>query len=241
MSSPELEATYFRSYGLHTTQDSQGDIHMASAPDWDSLFDLLINDLPADGVVVTPELSGYSGPLSDIPEHKTEICGRVEGMRELSLATYAVIMFGTPLRDKKGDWYNGVLHFRDGLVEGCDLKSRLSMLERHSGQIAGYDGARLPQFGRTTLICSEMLDPGDLSVGTSTVLVPACWATPLPDIPGRRSSIKLDDQDYLNFLHLGASTVMEAHPGVDTIVVSDRNMPGSDCAGPFNAVFSRVQ
>jgi hypothetical protein len=86
-----------------------------------------------------------------------------------------------------------------------------------------------------------MLDPGDLSVGTSTVLVPACWATPLPAIPGRGSSLKLDDGDYLNFLRLGASTVMDAHPGVDMIVVSDRNMPGSDCAGPFNAVFSRVQ
>ena len=240
MSSPESEATYFRGYGLHTVQDYLGDIHIASEPDWDSLFDLLISDLPANGIVVTPELSGFSGPLSDIPERRTEICGRIEGIRELSLATDAVIMFGTPLRDKNGGWYNGVLHFRDGQVEGCDLKSVLSMFEKESGMVAAHDGVRLPRFGRTTLICSEMLNPPEgLSVETPTVLVPACWAAPLPDT--RETPLKLDDQDYLNFLHLGASTIMSAYPRVDTIVVADRNMPGSDCAGPFNAVFSRVQ
>ncbi|HEX5456029.1 MAG TPA: hypothetical protein VFW77_01550 [Candidatus Saccharimonadales bacterium] len=241
MSSPELESVYFRSYGLHTVQDSLGDIHIASEPDWDSLFDLLISDLPEDGVIVTPELSGFSGPLAEIPEHKTEICGRIEGVRELSRATDAVIMFGTPLREKNGSWYNGVLHFRNGRVDGCDLKSNLSMFEEQSGMLASGDGSRLPRFGRTTLICSEMLSPEELAVETSTVLVPACWATPLPDVRGGKSPLKLDDRDYLNFLRLGASTVMSSYLAVDTIVVADRNMPGSDCDGPFNAVFSRVQ
>lgn len=238
---PEFEANYFRSYGLHTVQDAQGDIHLASAPDWDSLFDLLISELPADGVVVTPELSGFSGPLEDIPAHKTEIGGRIEGVRELSRATDAVIMLGMPMRDKDGSWYNGVLHFKDGLVGGCDLKSGLSMFEKDSGMITGHDGARLPRFGRTTLICSEILNPEGFSVETSTVLVPACWATPLPDANVQENPLKLDDHDYLNFLRLGAVTVMDVHTNVDTVVVADRNMPGSDCAGPFNAVFSRLQ
>lgn len=241
MSRPEVRANYFRDYGLHTVHDSLGDIHIASQPDWDSLFDLLMSDLPEDGVIITPELSGFTGPLADIPESKTEICGRIEGVRELSLATDAVIMLGIPLREKDGSWYNGVLHFRDGLVEGCDLKSGLSMFEKESGVITGHDGERLPRFGRTTLICSEILNPEGLSVETSTVLVPACWASPPPDNRDREVPVVLGEHEYFSFLRLGVSNVMESYPNVDTVVVADRNMPGSACAGPFNAVFSRVQ
>lgn len=240
--SPELEATYKRFYGTHTIEDDVGEIHILSQPTWETMYASLENDLPDSGVVLTPEYSLFPEPLSEIPNHRRDIDERVEAIRGLSRKTEALIMVGAPMRDKRGYWFNGIFYFKSGVLD-CDLKTSLSTAEKETGIIAPHDSERKARYGRTVLICSEILpfSPHPRSITTPTILVPSCWAVPpSPEQIGARA-VNLDEGKYRGLLNLSVDRLMGLYPEVNAVVVADRNLPDSNVDGPFNAVFRRVE
>ncbi len=242
----QLDTQYFREYGVHTVdaKDRLGPVHIFSWPDWESLYGSLTRNLPADGTVLTTELAAFPRPYEEIAEHEAIIDERVGLIRSLSRMTQARIALGVPLKDEDNRWFNAVLHFQRGEVVGRDIKIGLRGFELSQKIISkGVREERIARFGRTTMICSELLYCNEVpEIQTSTVLAPTCWDVPSPSVSADDEQItKAGGVDAWLKMWLSDSvkSTMINHPRVDTVIVADRNMSGLGCEGPLNAIFRR--
>lgn len=257
-----IKAEYFRSYGIHSVNDSIGEVHIFSFPNWEDLQAALVNDLPESGAVLTTECATFPGPHEELVDNQELIEERTAFVGEQSSKTAAQIWLGTfATHGTFGQWRNRMLTFEDGEVVMTTDKAFLSGYERmHSPVVAADTGIpRKIRDGRAVLICSEIIGGSftkfDRTSGEEerTLLVPACWAA-VPDVGGRLKVIRdswikasgSEDAYFKNTLEEsikwtltdadGASSALSA----DTVIVADRNVVGSNIDGPFNAVFRRA-
>lgn len=252
-----FDVEYFRTYGIHTVSDHAGEVHILSFPDWEGLESVLEEGLPADGTVLTSELATFTGPHDELAANAETVENRIDYARKQTETADVELWLGTPTvpASEFHDWRNTVMTIRNGRVVAATHKILLSGYEsKHSPIKAAPKKCEryASPLGRSAVICSDLIASssrffdGDPWPGT-TLLASTCWAA-VPDDKDldawRERTIEEDHQGsedgyFKNALERVVAMAFIAS-AAQTIVVADRNVPGTNVGGPYNAVFRRV-
>jgi hypothetical protein len=254
---PQMEAAYFRDYGIHTVHDDHGPIHIASFPDWEGLEGALFAHLPEGGTIITPECSTFTDPHDQLEGNEELIAEREARVLDISNKFDGEIWLGTLGRDRddreNAEWRNQVLTIRAGEIVAVTNKQIISPYEYVHSPVRspGRNERRAIVGGRLALICLDLIgadlmkfDRTALQAET-TVLASACWAA----VPDEQWS----DQEWLAQVNKSGSpdiyfrTRLEQAVAMtlrstfaNHVVIADANVPGSPINGPYNAIFRRI-
>lgn len=246
---PRFEVNFRRDYGIHSIETPGEDIHIFSHHTWEDLRAALRDHLPMNGTVLTTEQATFTNHQAEIPDNRQVIADRIAEVRELTHGSDATLLLGTPLEETDGNWSNTVMHMRRGEIIQVDRKIRMSGYEqkadiitpapRNSRQLAGE---------KLVLICSEVIAPYVVvppDASPQTALISACWAVPDPFSTAAERDRWMQAYDsvdayYEKTVQYIGQMVFRGIPSLKTIVMVDRNVTGSECAGPYNAVFTRL-
>lgn len=248
---PQFEVDFKRNYGTHRIETNTDDVTIFSYPTWEDLHGALKHNLPSlTGTVLTTEQATFPEHQAGIPDSKDIIAERINQVRDLTKYSEAAVLLGTPLEEQDGSWSNSVMHIRGGMIGQIDRKIYLSGYEHQAGIIspAAVHSRNIAQ-GRIVLICSEVIVPHKVVPpgGTpETALISACWAVPDPyTIASERERwmkyYASTDAYYEKTISDIGRIIFRGLPSVKTIIMADRNVAGSECEGPYNAVLSRLE
>lgn len=247
--SPNFEAQYFRSYGIHSVENGASTDHLASFPNWEELEVALKNDLPDSGTIITPEYATFDINAGKSLEDSVELIDeRIQFMQDLTQQTDATIILGTPfkryydndpLRPPHAEWHNAALEISHGDAVDIHFKNGLLPGEKHAGLTAPRNKLRKVKNGRAVLICADLYNhvaEKDILFGVTArdVIAPTMWATPLNGIEQAKGN---KDDHYRQAMERVVSRfVFQNLRNADRITTVDKGRP--DIA-PYNAVFTR--
>lgn len=255
---PQLEAVYFRSYGIHSVEDAAGPIHIFSFPDWPQLQAALESDMPSEGTIVTPECASFTDPHDQLSGNEELIAEREALVLERSRELDGEIWLGTLSHDRDGrenpEWRNQVITINNGEIVAVTNKQIISAYEYAHSPVRRPDRNEIRPIvgGRAGLICLDLIgasqinfDRGFLTGSERTILAPTCWAA-VPEkqwgdqewLEGIGGMGKADDY-FKGALEGPIATALHS-TFAEYVIVADANVPGTPLGGPFNAIFRRV-
>lgn len=186
--------------------------------------------------VLTPELitlAGLDPSSGSLTEAQLLVEQRIAEVTRLSLQyPDSTLVLGTPLYyPELSKPRNAVLLVSRGVErQRIHKQVAISRFEREAFYQPGHrEDMLLPEPGVLPLICSDMFgDHTDPNV--HTILVSACWATPvMPDGAGASK-----DKDLEKFLGETVRRLYLRYPALMTVVMADRSFLASQTARPYN-------
>jgi hypothetical protein len=232
-----------RSYGVRHIVTPGGDtITAVSQPDWEGFAHALdrINQQGAGGFIMSPELiTSTDVDLSVLSERQELIEDRIAEAKKLTRQLpKSTLLLGSVAFDQTVEKpRNAVLFLQDGNEVGRTYKQNpIGKYEREFlHDTTGPNDIVRPAPNILNIICSDLVSPPPIDAEVDTLLVNACWGTPV-GYPGIAAS---PDHRHLEFIQYITDDLFEQNTSLSAIIMTDRAPESNSMAGPFNFIATR--